>query len=74
MVTPWLNLLDEGIQLAIFELQTEKHTMKKIFTAALLLSVSLSFAQNMKKEKMAVTYIQPPLVHLEEGMGYSSGN
>ena len=46
--------------------------MKKIFTAALLLSVSLSFGQNMKKEKMAVTYIQPPLVHLEEGMGYSS--
>lgn len=46
--------------------------MKKIFTAALFLSASLAFGQNMKKEKITVSYIQPPLVHLEEGMGYSS--
>ena len=46
--------------------------MKNIFSAALLLSVSISFGQNMKKEKMSVSYIQPPLVHLEEGMGYTS--
>src|SRR5210317_1981057 len=46
--------------------------MKKIFTAALLLSAGLSFGQNMKKEKMTVAYIQPPMVHLEEGMGYTS--
>ena len=46
--------------------------MKKIFTAALLLATSLSFGQNMKKEKMTVSYIQPPIVHLEEGMGYTN--
>ena len=46
--------------------------MKNIFTAALVLTASLSFGQNMKKEKMTVSYIQPPMVHLEDGMGYSS--
>ena len=46
--------------------------MKNIFSAALLLSVSISFGQNMKKEKMTVSYIQPPMVHLEDGMGYTS--
>ena len=46
--------------------------MKKIFTAALLLSAGLSFGQNMQKEKMTVSYLQPPMVHLEEGMGYTS--
>ena len=46
--------------------------MKNIFTAALVLSASLSFGQNMKKEKMTVSYIQPPMVHLEDGMGYTS--
>ena len=46
--------------------------MKKIFTAAFFLTASLSFGQNMKKEKMTVSYIQPPIVHLEEGMGYTS--
>jgi len=46
--------------------------MKKIFTAAIFLTASLSFGQNMKKEKMTVSYIQPPIVHLEEGMGYTN--
>ena len=46
--------------------------MKKVFTLVLLLSACLSFSQNMKKEKMTVSYIQPPMVHLEEGMGYTS--
>ena len=46
--------------------------MKKIFTAAFFLTASLSFGQNMKKEKMTVSYIQPPIVHLEEGMGYTN--
>ena len=46
--------------------------MKNIFTAALVLTASLSFGQNMKKEKMTVSYIQPPMVHLEDGMGYTS--
>ena len=46
--------------------------MKKVFTLVLLLSACLSFSQNMKKEKMTVSYSQPPMVHLEEGMGYTS--
>ena len=46
--------------------------MKNIFTATLALTASLSFGQNMKKEKMTVSYIQPPMVHLEDGMGYTS--
>lgn len=46
--------------------------MKNIFTAAFFLTASLSFGQNMKKEKMTVSYIQPPIVHLEEGMGYTN--
>ena len=46
--------------------------MKKVFTLVLLLTACLSFSQNMKKEKMTVSYIQPPMVHLEEGMGYTS--
>jgi hypothetical protein len=46
--------------------------MKKIFTAAFFLTASFSFGQNMKKEKMTVSYIQPPIVHLEEGMGYTN--
>jgi len=46
--------------------------MKNIFTAALVLTASLSYGQNMKKEKMTVSYIQPPMVHLEDGMGYTS--
>lgn len=46
--------------------------MKNIFTAALLLTASFSFGQNMKKEKMTVSYVQPPMVHLEDGTGYTS--
>lgn len=46
--------------------------MKNIFTTALVLTASLSYGQNMKKEKMTVSYIQPPMVHLEDGMGYTS--
>jgi len=46
--------------------------MKNIFTAALVLTASLSYGQNMKKEKITVSYIQPPMVHLEDGMGYTS--
>ncbi|MDA8582534.1 hypothetical protein N9K95_06745, partial [Schleiferiaceae bacterium] len=46
--------------------------MKNIFSAAFLLSAGLSFGQNMQKEKMTVSYLQPPMVHLEEGMGYTS--
>ena len=46
--------------------------MKNIFTTALVLTASLSYGQNMKKEKITVSYIQPPMVHLEDGMGYTS--
>jgi hypothetical protein len=46
--------------------------MNNIFTTALVLTASLSYGQNMKKEKMTVSYIQPPMVHLEDGMGYTS--
>ena len=46
--------------------------MKNIFTTALVLTASLSYGQNMKKEKMTVSYIQPPMVHLEDEMGYTS--
>lgn len=33
---------------------------------------SIAWGQRMKKEKMTFTYVQPPSVHLEEGLGYSS--
>ena len=33
---------------------------------------SIAWGQRMKKEKITLTYIQPPAVHLAEGMGYSS--
>jgi len=34
--------------------------------------VTASFGQRMKKEKLTVKYIQPPIIHLEEGMGFHS--
>ena len=64
--------MDSLIPLVILETLKLKKPMKNIFSAALLLSVSISFGQNMKKEKMTVSYIQPPMVHLEDGMGYTS--
>lgn len=39
---------------------------------AAVLMTSASFGQRMKKEKLTVQYIQPPTIHLEEGMGFHS--
>lgn len=33
---------------------------------------STAFAQRMKKERLNVKYIQPPTIHLEDGMGFHS--
>lgn len=33
---------------------------------------SIAWGQRMKKERITLSYVQPPSVHLEEGMGYSS--
>ena len=46
--------------------------MKKT-TTLLMLGLSVAaMAQNMKKERITVSYLQPPTIHLEEGMGYTS--
>lgn len=42
-----------------------------LLLAATLLATT-SFGQRMKKERLTVQYIQPPTVHLEEGMGFHS--
>ncbi|MEY2963012.1 MAG: hypothetical protein RL754_273 [Bacteroidota bacterium] len=39
-----------------------------VFTA--MLAGSALLAQNMKKEKFTFEYTQPPLIHLDEGIGY----
>ena len=47
--------------------------MKKTYLlVAATLMVSTAFAQRMKKERLNVKYIQPPTIHLEDGMGFHS--
>jgi len=47
--------------------------MKKYTPIVLLMALSTTaFGQFMKKERITVSYIQPPTIHLEEGMGYTS--
>ena len=47
--------------------------MKKTYLlVAALLMASTTFAQRMKKEKLNVRYVQPPTIHLEDGMGFHS--
>lgn len=46
--------------------------MKHILTIGLMCLATAASAQRMKKEKLTVSYVQPPSIHLEEGMGYSS--
>ena len=47
--------------------------MKKTYllVAAVLMAFT-TFAQRMKKEKLNVRYVQPPTIHLEDGMGFHS--
>lgn len=47
--------------------------MKKTYLlVAVTLMASTAFAQRMKKERLNVKYIQPPTIHLEDGMGFHS--
>ena len=47
--------------------------MKKTFLLfGSILMASTVFAQRMKKEKLNVKYLQPPTIHLDEGMGFHS--
>ncbi len=47
--------------------------MKKTYLLiAAILMASTSFAQRMKKERLTVKYLQPPTIHLEDGMGFHS--
>ncbi|MGB1267607.1 MAG: hypothetical protein ACPG5D_05880 [Schleiferiaceae bacterium] len=47
--------------------------MKKTYLlVAATLMASTAFAQRMKKERLNVKYIQPPTIHLEDGMGFHS--
>ena len=46
--------------------------MKKLALLLLMGASTVAFGQRMKKEKLNVQYIQPPSIHLDEGMGYNS--
>ena len=47
--------------------------MKKAYLLiAAILMASTTFAQRMKKERLTVKYLQPPTIHLEDGMGFHS--
>ena len=47
--------------------------MKKTYLLiAAILMASTTFAQRMKKERLTVKYLQPPTIHLEDGMGFHS--
>ncbi len=47
--------------------------MKKTYLlVAATLMASTAFAQRLKKERLNVKYIQPPTIHLEDGMGFHS--
>lgn len=46
--------------------------MKKLAVLLLMGVSTVATGQRMKKEKLNVQYIQPPSIHLEEGMGYAS--
>ncbi len=45
---------------------------KTYLLIAAVLMASTTFAQRMKKEKLNVKYVQPPTIHLEDGMGFHS--
>ena len=52
-------------------LASKTKTHEKItFTISCHAHGTASFGQRMKKEKLTVKYIQPPTIHLEEGMGF----
>jgi hypothetical protein len=44
--------------------------MNKTLVFSAMLAGSALLAQNMKKEKFTFEYTQPPLIHLDEGIGY----
>ena len=46
--------------------------MKKQILILFLTLANIASAQRMKKEKLNVSYTQPPSIHLESGMGYTS--
>lgn len=46
--------------------------MKKQTLILFLTLANIASAQRMKKEKLNVSYTQPPSIHLESGMGYTS--
>lgn len=46
--------------------------MKQFFTWVFALSTVLAFGQRMKKEKLEVSYVQPPKIQVPDGMGFSS--
>ena len=45
---------------------------RTLLLLATVLMTSASFAQRMKKERLNVQYVQPPTIHLEDGMGFHS--
>tara|TARA_B100000497_G_C7695031_1_gene424148 strand:+ start:1753 stop:2991 length:1239 start_codon:yes stop_codon:yes gene_type:complete len=45
---------------------------RTLLLLAAVLMTSASFAQRMKKERLNVQYVQPPTIHLEDGMGFHS--
>ena len=55
-----------------FSPRKQNHMRKLHLLLAAMLMATASFGQRMKKEKLTVKYIQPPTIHLEEGMGFHS--
>ena len=55
-----------------FSPRKQNHMRKSRLLLAAMLMATASFGQRMKKEKLTVKYIQPPTIHLEEGMGFHS--
>ena len=51
-----------------FSPRKQKHMRKSHLLLAAMLMATASFGQRMKKENLTVKYIQPPTIHLEEGM------
>ncbi|MGA0246876.1 MAG: hypothetical protein ACO3JZ_09360, partial [Schleiferiaceae bacterium] len=45
---------------------------KTYLLVAAVFMASTTFAQRMKKERLTVKYVQPPTIHLEDGMGFHS--
>jgi hypothetical protein len=45
---------------------------KTYLLVAAVFMASTTFAQRMKKERLTLKYVQPPTIHLEDGMGFHS--